>query len=341
MYVPWQRYLHSKVFEDLAKQGQGFTLVPNSRHAFACLFSYIMGWRILYIDEGEYLSLYIDNIKIQNKGEDKEIILPIKDLHTLIIDNYKSVLSVHLMNALSNYNVNVVLCNIEHMPATLIIPQSGNAQVPQMLKHQLSWTARQKQLIHQEIVKSKIKNQYRLLQYFGLDENTINKLIEYENHVQLGDVGNREGLAAKLYFKSLFGKSFIRFSDDTINAGLNYGYSILRSQISKTIIAKGLNPALGFFHKGNTNNFNLSDDFIEPFRPLIDYYIYMYLKDEQLLTKNHKLDIIKHTTKKVTYNQSKQTLFNAINQYVDAVISFMNTGDLDKLKHPIMVYDDL
>ena len=77
------------------------------------------------------------------------------------------------------------------------------------------------------------------------------------------DKSNREGLAAKVYFHELFGLDFRRFDDDIINAGLNYGYAILRSQISKTVIAKGLNPCLGIFHKGYDNPFNLSDDIIE------------------------------------------------------------------------------
>jgi len=300
-----------------------------------------MGWRILYVDEGEYLSLYIDNIKIKNRKADKEIIIPINDLHTLILDNYKSVLSVQLMNALSKKNVNVVLCGVDHVPQTLIIPHKGNRQAPMMLRRQMRWDNRVKNLIQKEIVTAKIDNQIELLVHLEKDGDAIFKLKSYQKTVEEGDVTNREGLAAKVYFRALFGHDFKRFDEDALNAGLNYGYSILRSQISKTLIAKGLHPALGFFHNGPNNHFNLSDDFIEPFRPLIDHCVHTHLVGEKLFKKEHKLTLIKETTKKILYKNVRQTLFNAVNQYVDAVVNFAESGDLKKLDHPIIDFNAL
>ena len=300
-----------------------------------------MGWRILYIDQGEYLSLYLDNIKMTNKKKDKELIIPIKDIHTMIIDNYQSVLSVHLMNALARYNVNVVLCSIDHMPHTLIIPHKGNNQAPMMLRKQLKWQEQMKRVVHQAIVKAKIRNQIDLLIHCACDKSIIDKLVSFKDDVTLGDKTNREGLVSKMYFRALFGSDFKRFEEDTINAALNYGYSILRSQISKTVIAKGLNPSIAFFHHGPNNHFNLSDDFIEPFRPLIDHYVYHHLCEEKMLKREHKLALIKQTTKQVRIKGINQTFFNAVNQYVDLIVDFSETGELNKLHHPIFDFDAL
>lgn len=59
-----------------------------------------------------------------------------------------------------------------------------------------------------------------LLKKAGIKEYT--NLIEYENQVELNDISNREGHAAKLYFNLLFGDNFIRNGLDVRNSALNY-----------------------------------------------------------------------------------------------------------------------
>ncbi len=64
-----------------------------------------------------------------------------------------------------------------------------------------------------------------------------------------------EGHAAKVYFNEFFGKQFVRVTQqeaDVINAGLNYGYAIMRAQMARIVAGYGLNGLLGIFHKMNT-----------------------------------------------------------------------------------------
>ena len=49
--------------------------------------------------------------------------------------------------------------------------------------------------------------------------------------------------------------------------------------ISSIIVAKGYLPNLGIFHRGKQNMFNLSDDVIEVFRPIVDHYVYNNIGD--------------------------------------------------------------
>ena len=94
-----------------------------------------MGWRIVYIEDSDYLSLYLDNIKVNKNGQD--VLIPISDIHTLIVDNYKAVLSVNLINKCSLNKVNVILCGFNHLPQSIIYPISGNNQTPKILKKQM------------------------------------------------------------------------------------------------------------------------------------------------------------------------------------------------------------
>ena len=92
----------------------------------------------------------------------------------------------------------------------------------------------------------------------------------YIDELELNDKSNREGHAAKVYFNALFGKSFSRNDECPINAALNYGYSIVLSVFNREITANGYLTQLGLFHDNMFNQYNLSCDLMEPFRPFVD-----------------------------------------------------------------------
>lgn len=298
-----------------------------------------MSWRVVYIEESEYLSLYLDNIKVKNK--DKEVLIPITDIHTIILDNYKINLSVHLINALTKFNVNVISCGVDHLPKTILLPYSGNKLAFQMMNKQLKWSKKIKTKIHKFIVKNKIFNQKTLLKHLNKEVEIIKHLKLFYEGVLIGDKSNREGHAAKVYFNQLFGLDFKRFNDDVINAGLNYGYAILRSQITKVLVGKGLNTAFGFFHIGRENQFNLSDDIIEPFRPIIDFWVYTNLREEKIFLRKHRIELIKQTTKTLIINKKKQTLFNAVLRYVEGILNYCETEDKSKLNKVYINFNEL
>ena len=51
---------------------------------------------------------------------------------------------------------------------------------------------------------------------------------------------------------------------------LNYGYSILRSIIARSLVGTGLLPTLGIHHRNKYNAYALADDIMEPYRPFVD-----------------------------------------------------------------------
>lgn len=324
---------YSKGYEDLLKQGN-YSRNRDLHHVN--LFFLFMGWRIIYIEEAMNVRLYLDNIKIEK--ESTEITIPLIDIHSLIIDNQKVTMTIPLISKCAEYNINLVICSLEHMPQALIQPYNGNYQSPLMLKKQIAWDEGIKKILHQLIIKNKISNQIDLLKHLNLDINVIQKLFQFSTEVLEGDSLNREGLAAKMYFRTLYGKNFKRFDEDVINYGLNYGYAILRSQISKTLIAKGLTPCLGIIHIGYNNPFNLADDIIEVFRSLIDWYAYRNLKDAIIFKKEHRLELIKLTTLEVMIQGKKQTLLNAISIFVDRIIDIFETGDFSKFEEVHLIY---
>lgn len=297
-----------------------------------------MGHRVIYVEKCECLRLYLDNLKVMVK--DNDILFPISDIQILVIDNYQSNISVPLINKLTENNVCTIICGVDHLPKSYILPINGNFATSGNINKQISWEKERKALLHSIIVKYKIENQIEILKQNNKSHEVIKKLYEFVDSIELDDRTNREGLSAKMYFRELFGSNFIRFDDDVINAGLNYGYSIFRSLITSIIVAKGYIANIGIFHKGKQNMFNLSDDIIEVFRPIVDDFVYNTMRDEILFKQEHREKLIQLTNKKILIDSRKQTIANAINQYLDSIFNYLD-GETNKVLFPLPIIYDL
>jgi len=146
--------------------------------------------------------------------------------------------------------------------------------------------------------------------------------------VTLGDKTNREGHAAKVYFNSLFGTDFSRDKEININKYLNYGYSIILSAFNREIKNMGYLTEIGIHHIGNLNPFNLSCDFIEPLRPLVDYYVI----SDKLTDENFKKELINLLNIYVDIDDKKMILDNAIKLYIQSIFSALLENNVKKIK---------
>lgn len=297
-----------------------------------------MSWRVLYIEESDNLSLYLDNIKVK-KGAN-ELTFPLSDISLVLVDNYKLTLSVKLINACVEKNIPVVFCGDNHHPESMCLPVHGHFESSKVLFEQLKWREEDKGKLWQILIQQKIKNQLYVLKKCGGDVDSISTITKYIDEVDYYDETNREGLAAKVYFRSLFGKNFVRHDSDTINACLDYGYSVIRAMISKTLVAKGLNTQLGIFHKGPTNSFNLSDDIIEIFRPVIDLFVYSNFLNEKIFVRENRIRILEIINMKLIVCSQKITLNHTIERVADSVIKYFKDGIADdSLKFEPELYD--
>ena len=162
-----------------------------------------------------------------------------------------------------------------------------------------------------------------LLENLGCAEADM--LLTYREDVVQGDVTNREGHAAKVYFNALFGKQFTRTEENPTNAALNYGYSILLSMFNREIVSNGYLTQLGLFHDNMFNPFNLASDLMEPFRPLVDEYVWR-MKPEYFET-DEKHELLKIITQEVAIAGRKEVLDNAIKIYVKSVFDVLENAN--------------
>ena len=180
--------------------------------------------------------------------------------------------SHNLLQKCSDKGIHFVVCDEFHLPSFLLYPFGRHYEEAGRIALQAEASLPTKKRIWQQIVKQKLLRQRDILKHFK--SPWADSLLELARSVKSGDSDNREAVGAKLYWSQLFGNGFQRnrFSGG-LNAGLNYGYTLLRSCVARAVSGAGLCPALGVHHSNKQNSFCLVDDLMEPFRPIVDYYV--------------------------------------------------------------------
>ena len=229
-----------------------------------------MTWRSLLISHPARLSLQQNHLLIQ---QEHSIPVPLEDIATIVIESREVVLTVPLLSALAQHGITLLTCDEQFLPCGQWLPFAQYYRSLKIFKLQMNMTVPQKKQFWQQIVQQKIRNQAWVLNKNGHDI-AAKQLNVLADSVKSGDKDHAESQAAALYFRVLFAKEFARGQDNAINAHLNYGYSILRSAIARTLVLYGFLPVLGLQHHNELNPFNLADDFIEPFRPVVDLMVY-------------------------------------------------------------------
>lgn len=226
----------------------------------------------------------------------------------------------YLINELTKNKIKLIICDEKHNPTCEITSYYGAHNTSKKIQMQVLWSKETKDKAWGKIIKYKIQNQALLLKKLNIDG--YEKLLEYINDVKDGDITNREGHAAKVYFNLLFGKDFLRGKADNTNAALDYGYSILLSAFNREIVSKGYITQLGINHKNEFNQYNLSCDLMEPYRPLIDEIVFE--NRELVFEKEFKLKLLNVLNKNVDIENRNQFVTNAISIFTNSVLNFMD-----------------
>lgn len=284
-----------------------------------------MGFRSIVINSRCKLD-YSLNYLVVHKGMDVKKIL-LDEIKLICINSTQVSVTTALISECLNKKIKIILSDEKHNPVGEITPYYNNFYTYRKLKEQLSFTEECKGYLWQEIVKNKILNQSLVLKKTDKEKESI-ILETYANEVTINDKQNREGIAAKVYFKTLFGSDFSRDNSCKENIFLDYGYSILLSSINRIVKMYGYYTELGIHHIGESNSFNLSCDFMEPLRPLVDLYVLNGIVN----LDNYKEEYIKMLELPVIFNNRTLFLDNALEEYVESLLFYLKNGDIDKIK---------
>ena len=284
-----------------------------------------MSWRVVIISNQAKLDYKMGYLVVRGKETYRILI---DEIETLVLENPVVSLTGCLIEVLTQKKVKVIFCDSKRNPTAELIPHHGSHDSTSKIRTQVAWDRDIKAEIWREIISEKIRKQSQFLRFLGKDkESTL--LESYIGQVEMMDATNREGHAAKVYFNALFGMDFTRSALNPVNASLNYGYSMILSAFNRDICANGYLTQLGIFHNNMFNHFNLSCDFMEPYRILVDREVYKL--QPQQFESDDKHALWKLMDQKVIINETRQTVNNAIKIFTRSVFEAINDADVSEL----------
>ena len=277
-----------------------------------------MSFKQIFIKNKSYLSYQNNSMNVKNEFTDTLVCLD--DIDIIIIENQQTTITSALLSNLAKADISVVFVDDKFNPTAISIGLYKNSRTSKIQKSQININKPRLNRLWQTVIYSKVSNQADVLNTIKDDEYLYSLL----KRINSGDKNNIEAVSASYYFKELFGKDFYRNNiEDNRNIALNYGYSILRSSIIRYIIAYGLNPSFGMWHSSELNAFNLADDLIEPFRPIVDKYVLNNVSKNNLISSINKQELVALLYSKVKNNQEQTTSVNeAIKNIVASYQSF-------------------
>lgn len=292
--------------------------------------------RTLVFSNPMMLSLKNQQLMIAYKDmpEEKQTI-PIEDIGVVLLEHQQTTITLPLINALVDNEVQVVVCNSKGLPNAMIQALNSNNLQGETLRNQIACGEVLKKQLWKQLIEAKIRNQANLLDRVGKNGDVLKP---YYANVRSGDADNREGIAARIYFQYLFGNDFVRNRElPGINTLLNYGYSILRASTCRAIVSSGLFPAIGIHHHNRSNAFPLADDLMEPFRPFVDSVVYnLTMQNKIELSKEVKGELISVLYADAIYNKVKRPLSVGLSMTTASLVKCLSK---EQIKISLPLYD--
>ncbi len=294
--------------------------------------------RTLYFGNPAYLKTTNEQmvIEMQDTGETKQV--PIEDIGLLILDHQQITITQAVIAKLLANNVAFITCDNTHHPTGLMLNLDGNTLQSQKFQAQVEASIPLKKQLWQQTVTAKIENQAALLKTQSAEYKLLNT---YAKDVRSGDSENHEAKAAAYYWKRIF-PDFLEFRRERYgpppNNLLNYGYAILRAIIARSLVASGLLPTLGIFHRNQYNAYCLADDIMEPYRPYVDRTVCNIIRMNGKfleMTTAMKTELLRIPAMDVIIDEQNSPLMIAV-QKTTASLSKCFEGKSRKVLYPVL-----
>ncbi len=234
-------------------------------------------------DDRRHLSLFRGFMLVKDsEGSGQELgRVPLDDITAVIANAQGLSYTNNLLVALTERGVPFVLCAANHNAVGMLLPIEGNFEQAKRMEAQIAASLPTHKRLWAAVVRAKLEQQAAALEACGASPVPLTALA---SKVRSGDPENLEAQGARRYWGLLFGDQFRRDQDgDGLNALLNYGYTVLRACVARSVIAAGLHPSIGLHHSHDNNAMRLVDDLMEPFRPVVDLRVWHLLRQGQAL----------------------------------------------------------
>lgn len=291
-----------------------------------------MGWRSIMISRPAKLRREHFSLAIE---QEETAFVPFEDIAVIVLNHREINLSHPVLSACAEYGIGLYATGANHQPSGVFLPFLPHSRATRLLRLQLDIARPLAKQAWANIVRRKIENQAACLRL--AKKNGIDRLDSHARRVRSGDIDNLEGQAAAFYFVQLFGPGFHRGEERWANAALDYGYAVLRGAIARGLVAHGLHPTIGLFHDSEQNAFNLADDLIEPFRPLVDLHVVKHPSaGNEELNPADKAALVALLNVDVGMPQGRMSALSAIEYAVESLARLFELDD-SNLELPTLI----
>ncbi len=292
-----------------------------------------MTWRSVVISRPAKLRREQFRLAIE---QEQTAFVPFEDIAVIVLNHRKIMLTHPVLSACGEYGISLFATSDTHHPSGVFLPFLSHSRATRWLRLQLNLPRPAAKQTWAIIVRQKIANQAACLHFTGREG--ADRLDSYARRVRSGDAGNLEGQSAAFYFVQLFGKGFHREQARFANSALDYGYAVLRGTIARGLVAHGLLPSLGIFHASEQNAFNLADDVIEPFRPVVDLFVakHMSLAGDELNPQD-KAALVGLLNVDVGMPRGKMSVLSAIEHSIESLARIYDGGSESLLELPTLI----
>ncbi|WP_315271521.1 type II CRISPR-associated endonuclease Cas1 [uncultured Abiotrophia sp.] len=277
-----------------------------------------MGWRTVVINTHSKLSYQNNHLVFKDAYRSEMIHL--SEIDVLLLETTDITITTMLLKRIVDEKVLLIFCDDKRLPVAQLAPFYGRHDSSLQLTKQVAWPQDIKAGVWTQIIAQKILNQSFYLSDNGFHDKA-QSIMDLYDALEVFDPSNREGHAARIYFNTLFGTKFSRDDLSDINAGLDYGYTLLLGIFAREIVITGCLTQFGLKHANQYNQFNLASDIMEPFRPIVDQIVYQH---RDLEFKKIKSALFSMFTNKYSYNDKEMYLTNIISDYTKRVIKVLN-----------------
>ena len=282
-----------------------------------------MVWRSVVINQParlrrEHFSLVVEQAQAAR--------LPFEDIAVIVLNHPEITLTHPVLSACGEYGIGLYATGSNHQPNGIFLPFQQHSRATRMLRLQLALDKPTGKRAWASMVQAKIRNQAACLRVFSPSD--AERLESLARRVRSGDTDNLEGQASAHYFPKLFGQGFYRSLNNWSNSALDYGYAVMRGACARALVAHGMLPTLGLFHSSEQNAFNLADDLIEPFRPVVDLHVATHRKadEEQDLSPTDKANLVKLLHTDVAMPRGSMSVLAAVEQAAESLARLYEEG---------------
>lgn len=267
--------------------------------------------------------------------QEERVLLPLEDVAVLVLESPEVLLSSSFLSRCAEVGTAVLTCDQSHLPISAALPIAGHSRLSGIQRLQLRTSVPFRKRCWQMIIRQKIENQAECLRL--LDKPGWDTIKALAGTVTSGDTRNVESSAAREYFRLLFGPTFVRGRADVVNSGLNYGYAVFRGAVARALSAHGFLLSQGIHHGSELNPFNLADDFLEPLRPVVDFFVAAELSDASEFLREHRQKLVELLSWNVLIDGEKHSVLRSTDLTAASFITACRQKSPAALKLPALL----